>query len=207
MKMAQQQISKSAEQQMRRFGLLLCCFSALLLSLPACRPEEKILHYKPFFSNIEGAKFGEQAPVNANRGYVDPTVAAENKSVIENPDGSKVLIAKSPQQMISHMVRCLDENEDKLFIEQVLSQKTKDHYKDMHKDPMELVEKLKASRKELAKTLGRMPLGEHSPTVILEQPGDKTWIIKVTGAAAKDLQYTRLWTRLEDGNWRFMWLD
>lgn len=186
-----------------RFALCVLC---LLLS--SCSPEEKVVRYKPFFANIADAQFGEQKPVNANAGYADPTqVADDTKLVVVKPDGSKVLIAKSVQNMMAHLSRCLDENDDKLLIDQVLSQKTKDHYRDMGKDPKELVQALKANRKEVAKTFGRMPLAEHSPTVILEQPGDKTWIIKVTGAAAKDLQYTRLWARLEEGNWRFLWLD
>ena len=206
MKPNSEQRTANSKPGIARLIVVRCSLFALVF-LPACQPEEKIVRYKPFFANIADAQFGEQKPVNANAGYVDPTVAADNKIVIEKPDGSKVLLAKSVQAMMSHLSRCLDEDDDKLFLDQVVSKKTKDHYREMGKDPMELVDMLKANRKEVAKTLARMPLAEHSPTVILEQPGDKTWTIKVTGAAAKDLQYTRLWARMEDGNWRFMWLD
>lgn len=175
--------------------------------LPGCQPEEKIVRYKPFFSNVSGAQFGDMKPVNPNAGYVDPTVVSDNRIEIRNPDGSRRLIAKSVQHMLVHLTRCLDDGEHRLLLDQVVSQKTKDHYREMKKDPMELVEWLNADRKEVARTLARMPLAEHSPTVILEQPGDKTWVIKVTGAAARDLKYTRLWTRLEEGNWKFMWLE
>jgi hypothetical protein len=182
-------------------------FALSVLLLPACQQESHITRYKPFFANIADAQFGDQKPINADAGYVDPTQAPDNKIVITNPDGSKRLIARSVQHMMQHLERCLDENDDAILLTQVLSQKTAQHYREMGKDPIELIQSLKDNRKDLAKTFSRMPLGEHSPTVILEQPGDKTWIIKVTGAAAKDLKFTRLWARMEDRNWRFLWLD
>lgn len=184
------------------------CVVAGAGGMSACQQEAKVVRYKPFLSNIADAKFGDESvPINPNAGYVDPTQLAESSIVIEHPDGSKTLIAKSVQHMMIHLQRCLDEEADDLLIDQVMSQKTADHFRAEGKSPMELVDSLKKNRREIGRTFSRMPLGEHSPTVILNQPGDKTWIIKVTGAAAKDLKFTRLWARLESGNWRFLWLD
>lgn len=177
-------------------------------SLSACAPESRITHYKPFFANITGAEFVEGGePVNADRGYVDPTVVPDNRIVIENPDRTKTLVARSVRHMMTHLERCLDQNEDDLLLEQVISQKTKDFYRTEGRDPRELIDSLRMNRKEIARTFARMPMGEKSPTVILDQPGDKTWCVEIVGGAAKDLMYRRLWARMEQGNWKFLWLD
>lgn len=178
-----------------------------LMIASGCQEQSTVVKYKPFFSNIADAKFSGQGPVNPNEGYIDPTVATDQKIVIEHADGSKTLIAKSVQHMMVHLQRCLEENEDDLLVQQVLSTRTIEHFRANGRSPMELIESLKDNRKEIARTFGRMPLAEHSPTVILDQPGDRMWVIRVTGAAAKGLKFTRLWARLEDGNWKFVWLD
>ena len=44
---------------------------------------------------------------------------------VKNPDGTTTLIAKTVRQMMTHLERCLDEGEDELLIDQVISDKTK----------------------------------------------------------------------------------
>jgi hypothetical protein len=203
--------------QIRNPGSPLCALRALrgelflpallLATLPGCQQESRVVRYKPFLSNVAGAEFSGQGPVNPAAGYADPTAVPDNRIVLEHPDGSRTLIARSVQHLITHMQSCLMEGADELMLEQVISEKAKLHYRSRGEDPMALVESLKKNRKEVMKTLARMPLGESTPTVVLRQPGDKTWTLKLTGAAARDLKFTRLWARMESGNWRFVWLD
>lgn len=176
-----------------------------------CEREANVVRYKPFFTGITGAEVtrgvGAQ-PVNANDGYIDPTrLPSDAKLVIENPDGSKTLVAKSLRHMMGHLERCLDEGDDDLLMDQVISEKTKEHYRSQGKDPQEIMRFLKRNRRDIAKLFARMPMGEYTPTVILEQPGDKMWVVRLTGAAARDMKFTKLWARLEEGNWRFVWVD
>lgn len=185
-----------------------CALAALAAA--GCQRDDRVVKYKPFFTNVAGAEFrGEQAaPVNPNEGYLDPTaLPSDAKLVIENPDGSKVLIAKSVRHMMSHLERFLDEGEDDLLLEQVISEKTREHYASKGQDPRQILRYLRRNRKEVARLFARLPMGEYTPTAILEQPGDKTWVVKLTGAPASDLKFTRVWARLEDGNWRFVWID
>lgn len=182
----------------------------VMLLLAGCAPEEKVLRYKPFLTGVSGAQFaGEQGRhVNPNQGYEDPTRPADGqKSVVELADGSKVLISKNVRQMMTHLETCLDSGEDDLLLEQVISEKTKEEYRGRGKDPREVVRMLKRHRKDIAKLFSRMPMGEYTPTVILDQPGDKMWVVRLTGAPAEGLKFTKLWARLEEGNWRFVWVE
>jgi hypothetical protein len=172
-----------------------------------CQTEDKVLYYKPFFTGISGAEFHGAQPVNSQAGYSDPTHVPEQKIVIEKADGTKILIAKTVRHMMTHVERCLDEGDDDLLMEQVISSKTIEQYRAQGKDPQEIIKYLRKNRKDLAKLFSRMPLGEYTPTVILEQPGDKTWVVKLSGKPAEGMKFTRVWARMEEGNWKFLWVN
>lgn len=188
----------------------LVLLTAALFTL-GCQREENVVRYKPFFTGITGAEVTRGAgavPVNPDLGHIDPTkLPADAKLIVENPDGSKTLIAKSLRHMMGHLERCLDEGEDELLMDQVISEKTKQQYRSEGKDPQQIIRFLKRNRKDIAKLFSRMPMGEYTPTVILEQPGDKMWAIRLTGAAARDMKFTKVWARLEEGHWRFVWVE
>ena len=176
-----------------------------------CKTDDKVVRYKPFFANIADAKFGDGQegfkPVNPNAGYIDPSKLPSDKLVEEHTDGTKTLYAKSVRHMMSHVERTLDEGDDEALLEQVISEKAKDHWRKQGKSPDEIVAWMHENRKEIAKTFARMPMGEYSPTIIIDRPGDKTWVLRITGKGGEDLKFRRLWTRMEEGNWKFLWMD
>lgn len=183
----------------------------LLLLLAACASEEKVVSYKPFFSGIGSAEFGT-APVQSARtgATADPTeVAPDEKLVIIADDGTRTYISRTPRNVMGHLMSVLDENTpegDAAFLDQMVSEKTIEYYRSNGKDPADFIKELRARQKDIAKSFARMPMAEHSPTVIIEQPGDRTWCIRLTGAAAKDVRYTQFWVRLERKQWKLMWL-
>lgn len=186
------------------------CLLPLAAVLCACESEPKVTHYRPFFTGIGGAEFATP-PVNPDKDFVDPTrVAPDAKLVVEHEDGTRTYSAPSPRIVMAHLEALLDENSevgDQELLEQIISEKTKQHFREKGKDPMEYIAALREARKDIARFFARMPMGEQSPTVLIDQPGDNTWIIRVTGAAAKGLRFTRLWTRLEGTQWKLMWID
>lgn len=179
--------------------------------LGACQPEEKVLKYKPFFTGLSGAEFTGQQPVNAGAGIKDPTqTGAEDKIIIEDRDGKRTLVCKSPRAVMMNLENLLDENTpeaDELIVDQLFSEKTRQNYQSKGQDPRVYVQQLHKQRKAIAKTFSRMPMAEHTPTVIIDQPGDNVWIIRLTGAPTRDLKYTRIWVRLEAAEWKLMWID
>lgn len=188
-----------------------CALALLPLLVAGCAQDEKIVAYKPFFAGIGSAEFGTQ-PVNAGRSgeAVDPTTIVPDQGlVIEEEDGTRTFIARSPRHVMAHLQALLDENTpegDQILLDQLVSEKTLEFYQSKGKDPADFIKELRARRKEVAKTFARMPMAEHSPTVIIDQPGDRMWCIRLTGAAAKDVRYTQFWVRLEGRQWKLMWL-
>ncbi len=185
------------------------CFAVsaggMLLALAACATEERVTQYKPFFTGLSGAKFST-APVDASRGYADPTASPDSRTVIENPDGSRVLVCRSVRALMSHLERELDDGNTDIIIKQLISTRTLEEYEGRGESPQAIVDFLQKYRRDLAMLFARMPMAERSPTVILKQPGDGVWILQLSGAAAQDIKFTKLWVVMERGNWKFYWV-
>jgi hypothetical protein len=175
-----------------------------------CSPQERVTSYKPFFTGVGGAEFGGQAPVDPLSGRRDPTVTPpEFKTIIEHDNGTKTYLTPSPAILLAHVEALLDEGTpeaDKALLEQLIDEKTKDHYRTHGADPAEYITYLHQNRKQIAKTFARMPMAEHTPTVIVEQPGDRQWVLHLTGQASEGVKFREVWVRQDMGMWRLEWL-
>lgn len=177
-----------------------------LAGLCACQSEEKIVKYNPFLAHIPGAETQTKPVGERFENYDDPTKLAGDKTVIENSDGSVTLVAKSVRHLMTNITLCLQYEDDELMLEQVISQQTKERFRAEGKDPAESVKFLKDNQKDVAALFARMPFGEHSPNIILEQPARRTIMLELTGLAAKDMRFTELWAVMEKGNWKLLWI-
>jgi hypothetical protein len=108
---------------------------------------------------------------------------------------------------MAHLERTLDEGEDDLIFDQLVSEETKRHMEREGRDPREVVAMLKLSRRDLAQMFARMPFGEQSPTARFEQTAKRQYVLRLTGAAAKDVKFTKLWVALEGGSFKFLWVS
>lgn len=207
----------SATSPLRHFISLCFCASLLpLLLAPGCAKEEKVTHYKPFFTGLEGAEH-RTAPVvdgrtNPTRSVAQDRPAAASdpgvfESEIKHPDGTITLRSPSGLYLMRHIERCLAEDDDVLFAEQVISEQTRKEFIDRGRDPKEALGMLKPREREISKLFGRLPMGEHSPNVIMEPIGRNIFRVRLIDYAAKGLEgYTGFDMVLEpDGNWRLRW--
>lgn len=187
------------------------------VTLAGCRSEERVVHYKPFFAGLDGAQFGGQAPVISDENRVRPAMPwdpasdqpdqiAGNRLIVDNPDGSRRLVLASPLHVMRLLELLLDDEQDRLIIEQLFSERTVAEFGGEGKSVQQAVDYLRQHRRDIAVLFARMPLAENSPTVIVDQPGDRVWIIRLTGRPAENLRFTRLWVRLERGQWKFLWV-
>lgn len=179
----------------------------LALAAGACAPEERVTQYKPFFAGIAGADFGGQAPVGAPRSAAVPADPGAVQTVVEREDGTKTYLARAPIHLLGHIESLLDEGSaeaDRDLLEQLVDVRTKEHYRAQGKDPAEFVRMLHRRRKDLAQTFARMPMAEQSPTVLVGQPGDRTWVLRLTGQAAEDVRFAEVWIRFDLGQWRLV---
>jgi hypothetical protein len=197
-----------------RSVILLSAFCASVST--SCEREEKVSNYKPFFSGLEGVQTKtpatkEETKKPALAGAGDDTVAA---SVHENPDGTVTIIAKTGRQLMAHILRTLADEPDPAeaaalkdqFTKQVLSDLTRMEYLERGLSPDLAFADLKKNRKEIAKLFNRMPMGEYSPNVLMEQLARNVIRVKLTGQARKGMdKWTGFDMILEKGNWRLRW--
>lgn len=181
----------------------------VVAALAGCQRQERIVHYKPFFAGLEGVQTGQPAVSTPRPGpAVDGGEAAitEQSLVVENPDGTKTLIARNGMQLMAHIRHLLTENDADLFASQLLSELTLEEYTQRGIDPREAFRTLKEHEKDILLLFARMPMGEHSPTVIVDQLGRNFFRVRVTGDARKGLgRYSGMDMRMEGGNWKLRW--
>jgi hypothetical protein len=186
-----------------------------ILTFPlGCQPEEKIVRYKPFFTGLEGMT-SQTAPVlepppavaaatpEAATDEEDPTA---HQLAIKNRDGSVMLIARTGRHLIYHIQKTLEDEDADLFARQVLCQRTRREFEERGLDPKDAYAVCKAQERELALLFSRMPMGEHSPNVLMEDLGGNTFRVKLTGKSRDGLKrWTGFDMVLEQGNWRLRW--
>jgi hypothetical protein len=190
-----------------------------LALLAGCTPEERIVNYKPFFSGIKDAQ--TQTPAVAERrddapampggemdpaAVEDPAKAAEHQLLQKDKKGNVSIIARSGTQLMYHIQKCLEDEDPNLFASQVLCKATRQDYIDRGLDPRDAYKTCKAAERQIAILFNRMPMGEHSPNVLLEQLGANTFRVKITGKAAADLErWVGFDMVFENGNYRLRW--
>lgn len=188
----------------RRARHVCVLLSAVLAA--ACATEERVTSYKPFLTGISGAQFGQQPVTQRAEQPAGPSDPGDGRIVVENPDGSRTLLCRTVRALMTHLERELDEGDADIILKQLISRRTLEEFDRRGEPPRAIIDFLQKHRRDIAVLFARMPLAERSPTVILQQPGDNVWILKLTGAAAEDTRFTRLWVVFERGGWRFYWV-
>jgi hypothetical protein len=186
--------------------------------LAGCKPEEKIVNYKPFFTGLEGMQTQTPAvsqtpkdPALAGAAadpaeLQDPAKAGEHQLLRKDKKGTAFIIARSGAQLMYHIQKCLEEENPDLFAREVLCKATRQEYLERGLDPRDAYTTCKAAERQIAILFNRMPMGEHSPNVLMQQLGTNLFRVKITGRAADDLErwigYDMVF---EDGNYRLRW--
>lgn len=180
----------------------------MLICPSACTPEEKVVRYKPFLSGIPDAKTGMPVVTGPGDSVAISAEDTDNTGIIKNRDGSTTLVTKSVRQLMRHLERTLDDGkQDEIIFDQLIAEDTKQYIRSQNTDPREYVAYLHNQRREIALFFARLPVGEGSPNAVFEPTGNKQYVVRLTGAAAKGLRFTKLWVALEKGNFKLLWLS
>jgi hypothetical protein len=172
--------------------------------LGACAAEEREIGYKPFLHGLPGAHTAAPASEDV-RAPRAPVAEVATRIVVEHEDGSVTLISRSPRHLTAHIQRTLVRDQRELFVEQVLSERTKREYLDRGRDPSEAFDALKLRQSDVLALFARMPFGEQSPNAFLTKVEEKVFRLKLTGAAGRDLRWTSVDMIVEGGQWRLLW--
>jgi hypothetical protein len=165
--------------------------------------EERIVQNRPMLSGLPGAVTGR--PVTGPAGAIDPKTVPDDKIVVENKDGTTTLLAKTGRQLMIHIVTTLDNDQRELFVEQVLSEKTRQEFYERGLDPALAFDELQRRRGDIDVVFSRMPAAESSPGVLVKQVEKKTTRVQLTGMAAEKLSWIGFDMTMEKGNWKLRW--
>lgn len=169
-----------------------------------CEPYEKVVYYNPAMGRLPGAQ-AQMAPVRRQQGSGNVGSEDDGRIVIEHDDGTIELISRNALQLLSHIRRLVVEDEETLFTEQILSDRTKQEFIERGYDPAEAFKELKRREEDLMKLLARMPMGEFTPGLYLENIGPSTFRLALYGRAANGLDWTFVDIAIERGVWRLRW--
>lgn len=187
---------------MPRAERLAVVLGACVLAMSAC--EQRVVRYNPFLGGLPGAQSG--MPVVRDLGeYTDPGAIPASELVQEVEPGKVRLIARSGRHLMIHIHNTLEQGDKELFVEQVLSSRTRAECLERGIDPGDAFDYLLTKRPEIDALFRMMPDGERTPGLFLRPIGPGTFRLQVEGLAAKDLYWRGFDMVMEKGNYRLRW--
>lgn len=123
------------------------------------------------------------------------------------PDGSYVLLSRSPRDLIVHLYETLVAGEYDLMYSQLISQRTKDAYLEQGLDPEDAGRYLVRNRTAVIKFLQLMPAAEATPGVFMAATKRKSYELRVSNAQAVSSKYSKLECAIEDGRFVLVMID
>lgn len=179
------------------------CLAAVILVLPACG-EERIVSRKGMLSSLPGAQTGGIPDVrNITQADVLRTPEAGIRQTL--PDGTVVLYAKSIQHLMTHIVNTMQNGEEELFTQQVLSKATRDEFVVRGYDPNEAYKELVRRQRDVFRLFNTMPFGERTPGIYMESIGRNEFRIRLPKSSWGELKWTGIDAVFEDGGYRLRW--
>ncbi|MEM1329183.1 MAG: hypothetical protein AAGG07_01345 [Planctomycetota bacterium] len=169
-------------------------------------PEERVVALRGPLAGLPGANAGGNVALqeSASSG-VDPTAVPEGGLRREREDGTVELRAVSPRHLMTHVFQTVRDGERDLFVEQVLSERTKKEFRERGFEPALAFDELVRRREDVFKLFARLPYGENTPGALWTRLGERTYRLKATGMAGRGLRWNFMDAVYEDGNWRLRW--
>lgn len=174
-----------------------------LLALASCTQEKRVIYSNSMLGGVAGAK--TQSPdIDLRNGQTgdDPN---RTKTVIENADGTKTLIARNPKHLMNHIVNMVREDDADTFVSQVLSARTREEYTSRGLDPKQAFETIKARQTDLLNLFKTMPMANQTPGVFLESMGQGVKRMMAEQRIAVDLKWKGIDMVFERGNYKLVW--
>lgn len=182
---------------------IVACLVCVVLAT-ACEQEKRIIYSDGLLSNIPDAK--TKYPSKRQAGEISGTgKVANTKTIVENPDGTKTLYARTPKHLMNHIMYTLREDNADLFVNQVLSKATRDEYAARGVDPKEAFEIIKARQDDVLKLFKLIPMGEMTPGVFLQRVDGGAKRMMAEQRIAQDLKWRGIDMMFERGNYKLRW--
>ncbi|MFZ4573356.1 MAG: hypothetical protein ACOYN0_03095 [Phycisphaerales bacterium] len=183
-----------------RVQLLLA--AAVLAGACCAGCETRVIKYDPFLAGLPGAE--SQTPIARDLGHTDPRQMNGASIRRETPEGAVELVAKSGLHVMVHTYNTLVNDEKALFVEQVLSDRTKQEFIARGVDPGELFEVLVREWDEFEQLCLLMPAGEYTPGIFLRPVGGRVHRFELDAASARGMRFKGFDIVMEKGNYRLV---
>ena len=197
--------------QLGWIGLLVRCLAASAMMaavlLAGCGPaEERVISLRGPLAGLPGATAGGgSVQLQQSVGGVDASAVPEGGLRLEHEDGTVELRSRSARHLMGHIFRTIRDGERELFVEQVLSVRTKQEFADRGIEPALAYDELVRRQGDVFALFSRLPYGEHTPGALWEKLGDRTYRLRAVGLTGSDLRWNFMDAVFEDGNWRLRW--
>ncbi|MCC5821864.1 MAG: hypothetical protein LAT64_01095 [Phycisphaerales bacterium] len=180
-------------------GLVLAGFA----SLTACA-EERIVSRRGLLSSLPGAESNIPDHRTVNRPDILRTPSSGIRETLEDGD-TVILHAKSVRHLMAHIVTTMQNGEEELFVEQVLSSKTRQEFVLRGYDPAEAYKELIRRERDVFRLFNVMPFGEQTPGLFLQKIGDNEFRLQIPRSSFGELRWTGIDVVFENKNYRLRW--
>ena len=181
-------------------ALGIACVSATI----GCESYEKDVASNSFFSGLDGAEGPGLARKDLGRNH-DPRFLTQADQRVEDDAGNVTLQARGPRHLMRHIFETLRDEDMDLFLEQVLSEATKQEFIRHGKQPEDAYHMLLDEIETIDKLFARMPMAEHSPNATFTRIGDGMHRLRLVKGAGRDLRWQGFDMISEGGNERLLW--
>ncbi len=182
------------------------CLALILCGVPACE-QERVVYYRPMLAGLPGTESNTPITDPRPRGAIDvPPPTPNEELVVKSPDRKQThLVARTAHHLMIHVYTTLRDGDEALFLDQVLSVRTRDEYFERGLDSREAFTFLTEHLGEVKKLFDQMPMGEYTPGLYLEPVGPNIFRLEVHGKAAQDLSWTGFDMIREGADYRLRW--
>ncbi|MGP1346731.1 MAG: hypothetical protein ACTS3F_08715 [Phycisphaerales bacterium] len=127
----------------------------------------------------------------------EPIEGRPNRRQLE--DGSVFLVSRSPADLIRHLFDTVVDSEWDLLYDQLISEETKDNYRQSDRDPIDAARFIREHRADFVALLRVLGTGQNSPGVEFRSLGGNVFRMRVLDARDFGQKFDRMDVKIEDG--------
>lgn len=185
-----------------RLIILLACV-CVIASLSACK-YERIVSQSGLLVGLDGAE--SKIPAKQQSRPLPDFLRTPDEGIrIEEDDGTVTLYSKSVRQLMAHMITTIADGEKDLFIEQLLSTRTKDEFIERGLDPGIAFDELVRRQRDVGRLFYFMPMGEFTPGIDYRTIGPNVFRLKLPSRTREGLYWIGIDVIFEDYNYKLRW--
>jgi hypothetical protein len=165
--------------------------------------EQRIVGRRGLLSSVPGAQ--SQIPDTRVVARADVLRTPEGGIRQEREDGTVVLHAKTVHHLITHIVQAIQNNEEDLFVQQILCEQTLEEFRIRRVDPALGFQELVRRQRDAFRLFNAMPFGEGTPGLYMEPTGTNQFRLALPRSSWAELEWVGIDVVFERGNYKLRW--